>query len=156
MRSTPPFTPPRSPAACSRSNWRATGWAIKADLHTVQAGETVEIGPFKVEFFHVCHSIPDGVGLGIYTPAGLIVHSGDYKFDHTPVDGKPSDYARLADFLSTACWPCWPISTNAERPGWTLRRKVVDAGAGAGVQRSCRADHHRQFCLADLPHAAGG
>src|SRR4030095_13346253 len=62
----------------------------KALLHTVQAGESVEIGPFKVEFFHICHSIPDSVGLGITTPAGLIVHMSDFKFDHTPVDGWPT------------------------------------------------------------------
>ncbi|MCP5052357.1 MAG: ribonuclease J, partial [bacterium] len=61
-----------------------------AELHTIQAGHTVQIGAFKVEFFHVCHSIPDGVGLGITTPAGLVVHTGDYKFDHTPVDNWPT------------------------------------------------------------------
>jgi ribonuclease J len=73
------------------------GMASKADLRTVQAGETVNIGPFKVEFFHVCHSIPDGVGVGITTPAGLVIHTGDYKLDHTPVDGWPTDYAKLAE-----------------------------------------------------------
>jgi len=60
------------------------GWLSRVDLNTVQAGEIRQIGPFAVTFFHVCHSIPDGVGLGIETPAGLIVHTGDYKFDHNP------------------------------------------------------------------------
>jgi len=73
------------------------GRLAKADLHTVQAGEVVQIGPFRVEFFHVSHSIPDAVGLGIQTPAGLVVHTGDYKFDHTPVDNKPTDLAKLAE-----------------------------------------------------------
>src|SRR4030065_1223784 len=63
------------------------GLLDKIKLHTVQAGEMANIGPFQVEFFHVCHSIPDGVGLGITTPAGLVIHSGDYKFDHTPGAG---------------------------------------------------------------------
>ena len=72
-------------------------------LNTIQAGDSVQIGPFQVEFFHVCHSIPDGVGLGITTPAGLIVHSGDYKFDHTPVDNWPTDYAKLAEFSGRGC-----------------------------------------------------
>src|SRR3990172_3881114 len=63
-------------------------------LNTVGAGEQVRVGPFEIEFFHVCHSIPDGVGLAITTPAGLIVHSRDYKFDHTPVDGWPPDFAQ--------------------------------------------------------------
>lgn len=103
------------------------GLGSKADLHTVQAGDTVSIGPFEVEFFHVCHSIPDGVGLGIHTPAGLIVHSGDYKFDHTPVDGKPSDYARLASFSQKGVLALLADSTNAERPGWTPSEKTIDA-----------------------------
>ncbi|HPX66280.1 MAG TPA: ribonuclease J, partial [Anaerolineaceae bacterium] len=64
----------------------------------VHAGETVRIGSFKVDFFHVSHSVPDAVGLGIDTPAGLVVHTGDYKFDHTPVDNFPTDYAKLAEF----------------------------------------------------------
>lgn len=103
------------------------GLGSKTDLRTVQAGETVEIGPFKVEFFHICHSIPDGVGLGIYTPAGLVVHSGDYKFDHTPVDGKPSDYARLANFSQHGVLALLADSTNSERPGWTPSEKTIDA-----------------------------
>jgi ribonuclease J len=103
------------------------GMASKADLHTVQAGEKVEIGPFTVEFFHVCHSIPDGVGLGITTPAGLIIHSSDYKFDSTPVDGKPTDFARLAEFSQRGVLALLSDSTNSERPGWTPSEKVVDA-----------------------------
>ena len=75
------------------------GLLNQLQLHTIHAGDNVSIGPFHVEFFHVCHSIPDGVGLGITTPAGLVVHSGDYKFDHTPVDNWPTDYAKLAAAL---------------------------------------------------------
>jgi ribonuclease J len=96
-------------------------------LNTVNAGDSVQIGNFKVEFFHVCHSIPDGVGLGISTPAGLVVHSGDYKFDHTPVDNWPSDYAKLAEFAERGVLALLADSTNAERPGWTPSERVVDA-----------------------------
>jgi len=103
------------------------GMLHKAELHTVQAGETVRIGVFRVDFFHVCHSIPDGVGLGIETPAGLVVHSGDYKFDHTPVDNWPSDYAKLAEFSQRGVLALLSDSTNAERPGWTPSERVVDA-----------------------------
>jgi ribonuclease J len=103
------------------------GVAAKADLHTIKAGETVEIGPFKVDFFHVCHSIPDGVGLGIDTPAGLIVHTGDYKFDHTPVDNWPTDYAKLAEFSRRGVLALLGDSTNAERPGWTPSERVIDS-----------------------------
>jgi ribonuclease J len=101
------------------------GLANKADLRRVQAGETVQIGPFKVEFFHVCHSIPDGVGLGITTPAGLVIHTGDFKFDHTPVDGWPTDYAKLAELSARGVDLLLADSTNAERQGWTPSERVI-------------------------------
>jgi ribonuclease J len=103
------------------------GGISKAHLNTVQAGDAAWIGPFQVEFFHVCHSIPDGVGLGISTPAGLVVHTGDYKFDHTPVDGWPTDYAKLAEFSNRGVLALLADSTNADRPGWTPSEKVIDA-----------------------------
>lgn len=98
-----------------------------AKLQTLKAGESVQIGPFKVHAFHVCHSVPDGIGLGIETPAGLIVHTGDYKFDHTPVDNWPTDYARLAEFAQKGVLALLADSTNAERPGWTPSEKVIDS-----------------------------
>ncbi len=103
------------------------GKGSRFTLNTVNAGESITVGNFKVEFFHVCHSIPDGVGLGITTPAGLVVHSGDYKFDHTPVDNWPSDYAKLAEFAERGVLALLADSTNAERPGWTPSERVVDA-----------------------------
>ena len=104
---------------------RNNGSASKATLHTVEAGDSVEIGPFKVEFFHICHSIPDAVGLGITTPAGLVVHMSDFKFDHTPVDGWPTDYAKLAEFSRRGVDLLLSDSTNAERPGWTPSEMVI-------------------------------
>jgi len=97
----------------------------KAMLNTVEAGDSVEIGPFKVEFFHICHSIPDAVSLGITTPAGLVVHMSDFKFDHTPVDGWPTDYAKLAEFSKRGVDLLLSDSTNAERPGWTPSEMVI-------------------------------
>jgi ribonuclease J len=102
------------------------GFLAKTVINTVQAGEVVQIGPFRVEFFHVCHSIPDGVGIGIQTPAGLVVHSGDYKFDHTPVDNWPSDYAKLAEFSKRGVLALLADSTNAENSGWTPSERVID------------------------------
>ncbi len=102
------------------------GLGQKVDLHTVQAGEVVQIGIFRVELFHVCHSIPDGIGLGIQTPAGLVVHTGDYKFDHTPVDGRPTDFAKLAEFSRRGVLALLSDSTNSERPGWTPSERVID------------------------------
>jgi ribonuclease J len=98
----------------------------KVNLKTINAGDTIDIGPFQVEFFHVCHSIPDGVGVGITTPAGLIVHSGDFKFDHTPVDGWPTDYAKLAEFAGRSVMALLSDSTNADKAGWTPSEAVID------------------------------
>jgi len=96
-----------------------------AKLHTVEAGQSVKLGAFKVEFFHVCHSIPDAVGLGITTPSGLIIHMSDFKFDHTPVDGWPTDYAKLAEFSKRGVDLLLSDSTNSERPGWTPSEMVI-------------------------------
>jgi ribonuclease J len=101
------------------------GILSRTTLNTVKAGDQVRIGPFDVEFFHVCHSIPDGVGLGITTPAGLVVHTGDYKFDHTPVDGWPTDYAKLAEFSGRGVLALLADSTNADAPGWTPSEQVI-------------------------------
>ena len=97
----------------------------KAKLHTVQAGQSIQLGAFQVELFHVCHSIPDAVGLGITSPAGLIVHMSDFKFDHTPVDGWPTDYAKLAELSNRGVDLLLSDSTNAERPGWTPSEMVI-------------------------------
>jgi len=98
----------------------------RVTLKTIKAGDQMNIGPFGVEFFHVCHSIPDGVGLGITTPAGLVVHSGDFKFDHTPVDGWPTDYAKLAEFSGRGVLALLSDSTNADKAGWTPSEAVID------------------------------
>ncbi|MDY7078400.1 MAG: ribonuclease J [Chloroflexota bacterium] len=95
-------------------------------LHTYSPGDVIDIGPFTIEPYHVCHSIPDGVGLGITTPAGLIVHSGDFKFDHTPVDGQPTDYATLAEFSGRGVLALLSDSTNSDRPGNTLSEAVLN------------------------------
>ncbi len=98
----------------------------QVDLKTIQAGDTIQIGPFTVELFHVCHSIPDSVGLGITTPEGLVVHTADYKFDPTPVDGWPTDFAKLAEFSGRGVLALLADSTNADKPGWTPSEKVID------------------------------
>ena len=102
------------------------GLLNQVQLNTIEAGQTVQIGPFQVEFFHVCHSIPDGVGLGITTPAGLIIHSGDFKFDHTPVDNWPTDFAKLGEFAGRGVLALLADSTNADKAGWTPSERVID------------------------------
>lgn len=100
----------------------------QATLHTWAPGDVVKIGPFVVEPYHVSHSIPDAVGLGITTPAGLLVYSGDFKFDHTPVDGWPTDYGKLAEFSVRGVWVLLADSTNADRPGTTPSESVLYEG----------------------------
>jgi ribonuclease J len=107
---------------------RRGGLLKDSTLKTVNAGESIQLGPFGIEFFHVSHSIPDGVGLGITTPAGLIVHSGDFKFDHTPVDGWPTDFAKLAELGGRGVLALLADSTNADSPGWTPSESVIDGG----------------------------
>ena len=95
-------------------------------LHVFKAGDVLDLGPFSIETFHVCHSIPDGVGFGITTPVGLVVHSSDFKFDHTPVDGWSPDFAKLAEFAQRGVLALLADSTNADREGWTPSETVID------------------------------
>lgn len=97
----------------------------KAQFKTVQAGEKSKIGVFTIEYFHVSHSIPDAVGLGITTAAGLVIHMSDFKFDHTPVDGWPTDFAKLSEFATRGVDLLLSDSTNAEKPGWTPSESVI-------------------------------
>lgn len=104
---------------------RGAGLLDRTTLMTVQAGDTVQMGPFTVEFFHVCHSIPDSMGIGVTTPVGLVVHTGDYKFDHTPLDGLPPDFAKLADFSRRGVLALLADSTNADVAGWTTSESAI-------------------------------
>ena len=107
-------------------NLSEKGLLDKTSIQEVHAGEKVTIGPFEVEFFHVCHSIPDSVGLGITCPDGLIVHTGDYKFDPTPVDGWPTDFAKLAEFSGRGVLALLADSTNSDKPGWTPSEMIIN------------------------------
>jgi ribonuclease J len=100
----------------------------KVKLNTVQVDGSFEVGPFKVETFRMCHSIPDNVGLAITTPAGLVVHSGDFKFDYTPVDGLPSNFPKLAEFAGRegGVLALFSDSTNAEAPGHTDSERIIE------------------------------
>ncbi len=97
------------------------------NLHAVAPGEIIMLGCFSVGFIRVNHSIPDSVGLSIKTPVGMIVHTGDFKFDYTPVDGKMTDFRRLADLGNKGVLVLLADSTNAEREGHTASEKTVGA-----------------------------
>ncbi len=96
-------------------------------LHTIKAGDILHLGPFKVEPYHVAHSIPDAIGLGITTPVGLVVHSGDYKLDPTPVDGWPTDITKLVEFSKRGVLVLLADSTNADQPGTTPSERTLPA-----------------------------
>ncbi len=97
----------------------------RCELIQVAARETIAIGPFQVEFIQVCHSIPDGVGLAIRTPVGILIHSGDFKIDHTPIDGKGFDFARFGAYGEEGVLALFSDSTNVERQGYTLSERDV-------------------------------
>ncbi|NLY74652.1 MAG: ribonuclease J [Firmicutes bacterium] len=89
------------------------------DMNVVQAGDEVQIGAFKVEFVHVNHSIADVVALAVHTPVGIIFHTADFKFDHTPVDGKVTDFRKLAELGDKGVLALLSDSTNVEKTGYT-------------------------------------
>ncbi len=95
-------------------------------LKEVKPGEKLlSLGPFKIDFLRVNHSIPDGVGLAIQTPLGTIIHSGDFKFDQTPINGQKTDYGKFAQYGNKGVLLLLSDSTNSEVPGVTLPEKVV-------------------------------
>lgn len=91
----------------------------------IRPGDSVELGPFHVEFIRVSHSIADAVALGIKTPFGTIVHTGDFKLDQTPVNNETTDYHKFAELGREGVLVLLSDSTNAERPGYTLSERVV-------------------------------
>ncbi len=96
-----------------------------AELIPVMPRDIITIGVFSIEFVRVTHSIVDGVGLGITTPAGLVVHTGDFKLDPTPVDGQLMDFHRFAEYGERGTLLLLSDSTNAEKGGFTFSEKEV-------------------------------
>lgn len=97
----------------------------RAELHRVLPREHVDLGPFHIEFIQVCHSIPDGLGLAIRTPLGTLIHSGDFKIDNTPIDGRRFDMARFGAYGEEGILALFSDSTNVEKAGYTLSEKQV-------------------------------
>ena len=94
-------------------------------LHLAEPGVPIQTGAFRIEFFRVCHSIPDAMGLAIETPVGTVVHTGDFKIDHTPVDGHATDLEKLASYGSRGVVLLLSDSTYSELPGYTPSEQVV-------------------------------
>ena len=96
-----------------------------AKLKIIQAGDTVELGCFKVEFLHVNHSITGAVALAIHSPAGVVIHTGDFKVDYTPIDDHQFDLGRIAELGREGVLALLCDSTNVERPGYTMSERTV-------------------------------
>jgi ribonuclease J len=101
------------------------GVRTNASLNEVTPGSRVTLGNFTIEFFSVCHSIPDSIGLMIHTPQGIVVHSGDFKLDYTPVVGEPTNFSQLAALGVKDVLLLFSDSTYVELPGYTPSEQVV-------------------------------
>lgn len=135
----------------------------RVELVEVRPRQSIDLAPFEVEFFRVAHSIVDGAGLAIRTPAGLIVHTGDFKIDTTPVDNQPTDLARLAAYGEEGVLLLLADSTNVEKPGHTLSERVVGEAfaeiipqcGGAVLVATFSSNIHRIQQVVDVAVACG-
>ncbi|WP_425449587.1 ribonuclease J [Dethiothermospora halolimnae] len=96
-----------------------------AKLNTVKPGDNIKLGTFGIEFIRTSHSIPDTVALAIHTPLGVIVHTGDFKVDYTPINGEVMDLHKFAELGEKGVLALLADSTNVERPGYTMSEKTV-------------------------------
>lgn len=132
-------------------------------LVTVSPSETVTVAGLGVEFVQVAHSIPDSVAVAIHTPAGTLLHSGDFKFDQTPLDGRPTDAHRLADLGRRGVLALFADSTNASEPGHSgserqVEPEIEEIFAGAArrlVVTTFSSSLHRIQLLVDLAERFG-
>jgi ribonuclease J len=126
-------------------------------------GPPADVGPFRLEFVRMAHSIPDSVAIVLETPAGRVVHTGDYKIDHTPIDGIKTDVGRLADIGNRGVDLLLGDSTNAERPGVTRServvgeafRQIIPARTGRIVVSSFASNVHRMQQAVDVAVEVG-
>jgi ribonuclease J len=96
----------------------------------------LKLGIFEIEFFHINHSIPDGVGVVIHTPYGIVTHSSDFKFDYNPSDDQPIDLGRIAEIGSQGVILSMSDSTNALKPGFTLSERIIEDELGEVIKKA--------------------
>ena len=106
------------------------------DLYEISARDTLKIGPFELEFIRVCHSVVDGVGLAVKTPVGVIIHTGDFKIDHTATDTRRTDVGRFAQWGEAGVLALLSDSTNVEKEGYTISAKEI-SGALSRIAGGC-------------------
>jgi ribonuclease J len=135
----------------------------EVDVNDVRDGERIELGPFEIELVHMTHSIPDSCAVALHTEMGTVLVTGDYKFDQTPVDGKPADVGRLAELGSEELLLLCGDSTNADRPGFSPSEAIVGPklqelflGAPGRIVVTCFASNiHRVQQVVDAAAAHG-
>ena len=110
---------------------REHGLLESADLRVMRPRDRIEVGPFRIEPMRVTHSIADGIGLAIHTPAGTVVHTGDFKLDPTPLDGQLADYAKFTELGEQGVLVLCSDSTNVDRPGHTRSESEVGVSLAA-------------------------
>jgi len=113
---------------------REHGLLSKSRLNVIEPYAPFNVGVFNVEFFRVCHSIPDAMGIAITTPVGVVIHTGDFKIDHTPADGQATDFSSLAKIAADGVLLLFSDSTYAEVEGYTESEKIV----GEALDRAIR------------------
>lgn len=97
----------------------------EVEMKITKAGQTIEMGAFRIEFIRSTHSIADSVALAIFTPVGIVLHTSDFKIDQTPIEGEPMDLARIAELGKKGVLLLMADSTNVERPGYTMSERTV-------------------------------
>ena len=120
-----PVYAPRLAEGLIAAKLKGYGKLKNAQLEIAAPGVPFDVGVFTVESFRVCHSIPDSTGLIVRYPGGAVIHTGDFKFDHTPVDGRPADLSRLAQLGDEGVQLLLSDSTYAELPGYTPSEQTV-------------------------------
>lgn len=114
------------------------------ELYTVEAGDVINLGVFKAEFIHVNHSIADACAIAIRTPVGIVYHSGDFKLDVSPIDGKIMDLTRIGELGREGVTLLMCESTNAERPGYTPSERTV----GSSLERIFMQYENKRIIIA--------
>lgn len=110
---------------------KEAGLLADSELHTITPDAVLALGCFRVEFFHICHSIPDAVGVVVHTPIGTVIHATDFKFDPQPVDGKLTDVDKLRAFGDQGILLLMSDSTNADTEGFTPSEQSINAALEA-------------------------
>src|SRR3954462_9449382 len=137
---------------------REHGIEVEGRLVAVRPRQRVTVGPFEVEFIRATHSMPDCVALAIHTPAGVVVHTGDFKIDQTPIDGEHFDVHRFAELGASGVLALFADSTNIDRRGFTgSEREVIEAfeeiftsAAGKLIVAAFASSMYRMQLLVDL------